>query len=187
MSYKILTAPLEDGLLESLKAGERVLISGVVYTARDAAHKKMAAALQNGEELPFPLQGQIVYYVGPSPAPPGRVIGSAGPTTSSRMDPYAPAMLAGGLKAMLGKGKRSQEVRQACAEHKAVYLAALGGAAALISRCVKKAEIVAYEELGAEAVRRLEVENLPAVVINDCRGNDLYEQALLEYGRKTLL
>ncbi|MCL2677841.1 MAG: Fe-S-containing hydro-lyase [Clostridiales bacterium] len=184
MSYKILTPPLQDALLQSLQCGEKVLISGVIYTARDAAHQRMSETLLRGEEPPFPLAGQIIYYVGPSPAPPGRVIGSAGPTTSSRMDPYAPALLAKGLKGMLGKGRRSAEVREACAEHKAVYLAALGGAAALISQCIKKAEVVAYEELGAEAVRRLEVENLPAVVINDCRGNDLYEQALLKYGRE---
>jgi len=182
-----LTPPLTDADVERLRAGDRVLISGVVYTARDAAHKRLVALVDAGEKLPFDLRGQIIYYVGPTPAPPGRPIGSAGPTTSSRMDSYAPKLLANGLKAMVGKGQRSVAVIEAMKTHKAVYLAAVGGAGALLAKTVKKAEIVAYEDLGAEAIRRLTVENFPAVVVNDVRGNDLYQDGLRRYARRPLV
>lgn len=174
----ILKTPLQEVDLLKLRAGDRVLIRGTVYTARDAAHQRMVELLAKNEELPIDIAGQLIYYAGPSPAPPGRPIGSIGPTTSGRMDSFTPALLALGLKGMLGKGRRSQEVRQAITEHKAVYLAALGGAAALMSVSVKSAEIAAWEDLGAEAIYKLEVEDMPAYVINDCHGGDLYEQVL---------
>ncbi len=160
-----------------------MLISGVVYTARDAAHQRLVQALDRGEKLPFDPRGQTLYYVGPTPAQPGRVIGSAGPTTSSRMDRYTPPLLAAGIRAMIGKGSRSPEVRKAIAGHRAVYLAATGGAGALLGNTIKKAEVIAYPELGTEAVRRLEVKDLPAVVVNDIHGADLYEQSKAEYRR----
>jgi fumarate hydratase subunit beta len=175
--------PLSDYDVEMLEIGDTVLVNGVIYTARDAAHKRLIDLLEAGQPLPLELQGQIMYYVGPSPARPGRVIGAAGPTTSYRMDPYAPQLLRLGLKAMIGKGKRSPEVSAAMIENKAVYLGAIGGAGALISQSIKAAEIIAYEDLGPEAIRRLVVENLPTIVINDCRGNDLYEQGLRQYAR----
>jgi fumarate hydratase subunit beta len=175
--------PLSDYDVEMLEIGDTVLVNGVIYTARDAAHKRLIDLLEAGQPLPLELQGQIMYYVGPSPARPGRVIGAAGPTTSYRMDPYAPQLLRLGLKAMIGKGKRSPEVIAAMIENKAVYLGAIGGAGALISQSIKAAEIIAYEDLGPEAIRRLVVENLPTIVINDCRGNDLYEQGLRQYAR----
>lgn len=177
---QVLKAPLSRAGLEPLRAGDKVLISGVVYTARDAAHKRLVEALAKGE-MPFDVAGQIIYYVGPSPAPPGRVIGAAGPTTSYRMDPYAPVLIQAGLKAMIGKGKRSDEVKLAMIKHGAVYLGAVGGAGALLSEAVKGAEIVAYEDLGPEAVRRLIVEELPAVVVNDLAGRDLYEEGRKMY------
>jgi len=178
-----LTPPLDDKTIEQLRTGDRVSITGVIYTARDAAHKRMVEALERGDPLPIPLEGQVIYYMGPSPARPGRPIGSAGPTTSGRMDPYVPALLARGLKGMIGKGNRSPQVREAIKQHRAVYLGATGGAGALIARSIVKAEVVAYEDLGAEAIRRLEVEDFPALVINDIYGGDLYEEGKAKYAR----
>jgi fumarate hydratase subunit beta len=173
--------PLDEGTIEKLKAGDQVFISGVIYTARDAAHKRLVEALDKGEKLPLDLTNQTIYYMGPSPAKPGQAIGSAGPTTSGRMDSYAPRLMASGLKGMIGKGNRSQAVKDAIKKYKAVYFAAIGGAGALISKSIKKAEVIAYEDLGAEAIRRLEVENFPATVINDIYGGDLYEQGKAKY------
>lgn len=178
-----LTPPLTDADVLKLDIGDRVLVSGVIYTARDAAHKRLVDLLAAGQKLPVDLKGQVLYYVGPSPARPGRVIGAAGPTTSYRMDSYAPTLLQQGLKAMIGKGKRSPEVIAAMKEHKAVYLGATGGAGALISQCVKDAQVVAFPELGPEAVHRLVVEDLPTIVINDCQGRDLYEVGVDQYRR----
>jgi fumarate hydratase subunit beta len=173
--------PLDEGTIEKLKAGDQVFITGVIYTARDAAHKRLVEALDKGEKLPLDLTNQTIYYMGPSPAKPGQAIGSAGPTTSGRMDSYAPHLMASGLKGMIGKGNRSQAVKDAIKKYKAVYFAAIGGAGALISKSIKKAEVIAYEDLGAEAIRRLEVENFPATVINDIYGGDLYEQGKAKY------
>ncbi|RJR47054.1 MAG: Fe-S-containing hydro-lyase [Deltaproteobacteria bacterium] len=178
-----LRPPLTDGDVVQLEIGDKVLVTGVIYTARDAAHKRLMDLLAAGKELPVDFKGQILYYVGPSPAKPGRVIGAAGPTTSYRMDSYTHTMLQLGLKAMIGKGKRAPEVIAAMQQYKAVYLGATGGAGALISQCIKKAEVVAFPELGPEAIHRLEVENLPAIVINDCQGGDLYELGVKEYRR----
>ena len=175
-----LQAPLTRQDLEPLQAGDTVLISGVMYTARDAAHKRLVEALAKNQ-MPFDVNGQIIYYVGPSPAAPGRVIGAAGPTTSYRMDPYAPTLIAQGLRAMVGKGKRSDEVKAAMVKHGAVYLGAIGGAGALLGRAIKEVEIIAYEELGPEAVRRLVVENFPTVVVNDLAGRDLYQEGRKAY------
>ena len=177
--------PLDEETIKKLKAGDQVFISGVIYTARDAAHKRLVETLDKDEELPFDLTNQTVYYMGPSPAKPGQVIGSAGPTTSGRMDSYAPRLMAAGLKGMIGKGNRSQAVKDAIKKYKAVYFAAIGGAGALISRSIKKAEVIAYEDLGAEAIRRLEIENFPVTVINDIYGGDLYEQGKAKYQIKT--
>jgi len=168
-----LKTPLTDKDVEKLKVGDRVLLSGVIYTGRDAAHKRLFDLLKEGKELPFDIRGQIIYYVGPTPAKPGQVFGSAGPTTSYRMDAYAPTLMEKGLKGMIGKGMRSESVKEAMKKHQAVYFAATGGAGALLGKKVKKAEVVAYEDLGTEAIRRLEVEDLPVIVINDVRGNDL--------------
>ncbi len=179
-----LTPPLSDADVERLRAGDQVLLSGVVYTARDAAHARLVDLIEKGEPLPFDLSGQIIYFVGPTPAPPGRPIGSAGPTTSYRMDPYSPVLVAHGLKGMIGKGKRSDEVREALRRHKAVYFGAVGGAAALISKRILSAEIVAYEDLGPEAIRRLEVKDFPVVVVNDAHGGDLYEEGRKRYARE---
>ncbi len=176
-----ITTPLTDEVVAKLRAGDRVQISGVIYVGRDAAHKRMIAALDKGEQLPFDPHGQIIYYMGPSPAPPGRPIGSAGPTTSGRMDAYTPRLLEAGLKGMIGKGNRSQAVRDAIVKHKAVYFAATGGVAALISQTIKKAETIAYADLGAEAVLRLEVEDLPVIVVNDIYGGDAYEEGKAKY------
>ncbi len=184
MSVHEISAPLRDEDVEQLKAGDRVAITGTVYTARDAAHKKLIELLEQGAPLPVDLQGQIIYYVGPAPTKPGDVIGSAGPTTSGRMDSYTPQILKAGVKALVGKGSRSQGVRGALQEQKAVYLAAVGGAAALIKESITDCEIVAYEELGPEAIRKLEVKDFPAVVVNDAHGNDLYEQGKKEYAQK---
>jgi fumarate hydratase subunit beta len=173
--------PLDEETIEKLKAGDQVFITGVIYTARDAAHKRLVETLDKGEKMPFDLTGQTVYYMGPSPAKPGQAIGSAGPTTSGRMDSYAPRLMASGLKGMIGKGNRSQAVKDAIKKYKAVYFAAIGGAGALISKSIKKAEVIAYEDLGAEAIRRLEVENFPVTVINDIHGGDLYEQGKAKY------
>lgn len=178
-----LKTPLLESALQKLRAGDEVRLSGEVYTARDAAHRRMIECLDRGEPLPFELQGSVIYYVGPTPAPPGKVIGSAGPTTSGRMDAYAPRLIALGLKGMIGKGSRSAEVIAACREHQAVYFGAIGGAGALLARQVKVVELVAWEELGTEAVRRLKVEDFPLVVVNDCRGGDLYLEARRRYQR----
>jgi fumarate hydratase subunit beta len=178
---KKVTLPLTEETLLELKAGDNVLLSGVIYVARDAAHKRMYEALEQGKPLPFDIRGQTIYYMGPTPARPGQVIGSAGPTTSGRMDAYAPRLIAAGLKGMIGKGMRSQAVKDAIKEHGAVYMAAIGGIGALISKSIKKSELIAYEELGAEAVRRLEVENFPATVLNDVRGGDLYQEGRARY------
>ena len=180
-AIRITTPILDDSVVENLKAGDFVLISGVIYTARDAAHKRIVEALEKGEELPFDLKGQIIYYAGPAPAKPGRPIGSVGPTTSYRMDPYAPGLLEAGLKGMIGKGSRNQKVIEAIKEHKGVYFGAVGGAAAYLARCVKSAEVIAYEDLGPEAVRRLVVEDFPAFVVNDIYGNDLYKMGRCQY------
>ena len=180
MEIKIHT-PLTEDKVRGLKAGDRVLISGVIYTARDAAHKKLVDLLDENKELPIDVKDAIIYYVGPSPAKPGKVIGSAGPTTSYRMDPYAPRLMDIGLKGMIGKGSRSQEVKESIKKNCAVYFAAIGGAAALMGKAVKKSDVVAYGELGSEAIRRLEVEDLPAMVAIDCQGNDLYEIGQREY------
>jgi len=171
-----LTTPLSDEDVAQLKSGDIVYLSGTMYTARDAAHKRLVDLIINGEELPFDLKGAVIYYVGPTPPKPGDPIGSAGPTTSYRMDPYAPILIEHGLKGMIGKGKRNGAVRDACIKHKAVYFGATGGAAALIAKAIKKAEVIAYPELGPEAVRRIEVEDFPVVVVNDTYGNDLYEE-----------
>ena len=173
--YRLKT-PLSNEDVEKLKAGDIVYLSGVLYTARDAAHKRLVDLILNGEELPFDLNGAVIYYVGPTPPKPGEPIGSAGPTTSYRMDPYAPILIEHGLKGMIGKGKRNEAVKEACKKHKAVYFGATGGAAALIAKAIKKAEVIAYPELGPEAVRRIEVEDFPVVVVNDTYGNDLYEE-----------
>jgi fumarate hydratase subunit beta len=178
-----LTPPLTNHDTSALKIGDRVLISGTIYTGRDAAHKRIVETLQNGQEPPFPLEGAVIYYVGPSPAPPGRVIGAAGPTTSYRMDAYAPTLIARGLKAMIGKGKRGEEVKKAMAEHKAVYLGAIGGAGALMARSIVEAEVIAYPELGPEAVRRLVVKDMPLVCVNDVHGGDLYLEGRRAYAR----
>ena len=173
--------PLTEDALNGLKAGDDVLLTGVIYTARDAAHKKMVEALEQGKPLPFDISGQTIYFMGPSPARPGQPIGSAGPTTSGRMDGYSPRLMAEGLKGMIGKGMRSPAVKEAIKEHKAVYLAAIGGAGALISKSIKKVEVIAYEELGAEAIRRLDVEDFPVTVVNDIYGGDLYEEGKAKY------
>lgn len=181
MEIKRINPPLSDEDVLKLRAGDKVLVSGVVYTARDAAHQKLAELLARGEPWPVDLKGQIIYYVGPTPAPPGRVIGSAGPTTSGRMDAYTPAMLRCGVKALMGKGSRNQSTRQALKDCKGVYLAATGGAGALLSKAIKEAEVVAYPELGTEAIYRLVVEDFPAIVINDAYGGDLYEEGRKKY------
>ncbi|UCD00376.1 MAG: Fe-S-containing hydro-lyase [Phycisphaerales bacterium] len=171
-----LQAPLSDDDVRSLRAGDQVLISGIVYTARDMAHKRLCEAIDAGEELPFALAGAIVYFVGPTPAPPGRVIGAAGPTTSSRMDPFSPTLIAHGLRAMIGKGYRGPRVREALKKHGAVHLSAIGGAGALLWRHIVAAEVVAYEDLGTEAIRKLQVVDFPAVVAYDCHGASVYER-----------
>lgn len=169
------TTPFTRTQASALKSGDKVLLSGTLYTARDAAHQRLVQCLEAGTPLPFPLTDAIIYYAGPSPAPPGRVIGAIGPTTAGRLDAYTPQLLAAGLRGMIGKGKRSPDVQNAIQEHQAVYFAALGGAAALLARCIEQVELIAWPELGAEAVRRLTVKNLPLTVINDCQGNDLYK------------
>ncbi len=179
-----IASPLEPEVVEKLKAGDQVFISGTIYVARDAAHKRMVQALDKGERLPFDIAGQTVYYMGPSPAKPGQVIGSAGPTTSGRMDVYTPRLLAAGLRAMIGKGGRSLAVKEAMKRYKAVYLAAIGGAGALITKSIKKAEVVAYDDLGAEAIRCLEVKDFPAIVVNDIYGGDLYEEGKAKYQKR---
>jgi fumarate hydratase subunit beta len=181
---KKITLPLTDEVLKDLKTGDSLLLTGVIYTARDAAHKRMVEALDQGNPLPFDIKGATIYYMSPTPARPGKTIGSAGPTTSGRMDAYAPRLIAEGLEGMIGKGSRSQAVKDAMMKHKAVYLGAIGGAGALISQSIKKAEVIAYEELGAEALRRLEVEDFPVTVLNDIYGGDLYEEGKAKYQDK---
>ena len=170
-----LTPPLDTEAVSALRAGDKVLISGTIFAARDAAHRRMVEALRRGEPLPIELRGQIIYYMGPTPARPGRPIGAAGPTTAGRMDPYTPELLDLGLKGMIGKGRRSQAVREVMMRHKAVYLAAVGGAGALLAQHIVAAEVAAYEDLGPEAILRLTVEGFPAVVIDDIYGGDAYE------------
>jgi len=171
-----LTTPLSDADVEQLKPGDVVFVSGHIYTARDAAHKRLVEALDAGESLPFDLKGALVYYVGPSPAPPGRPIGAAGPTTSYRMDSYAPRLHSLGLKGSIGKGKRNDAVKAALTQYKAVYLGATGGAGALLSQRITDAKVIAYEDLGPEAIRELTVKDFPLLVINDCHGGELYVQ-----------
>lgn len=180
----IINAPISKEEAKSLKAGDYIYISGTIYTARDAAHKRMIKTLEEGKELPFDIKENIVYYMGPSPAREGRAIGSAGPTTSSRMDKYTPTLLDMGMGAMIGKGKRSKDVIDAIIRNRSVYFAAVGGAGALLSKCIKTSEIIAYEDLGTEAVRKLQVEKLPVIVVIDSEGNNLYETAILEYRRR---
>jgi fumarate hydratase subunit beta len=180
MTYYLKT-PLSDKDVEGLHSGDKVLITGFVYTARDAAHKRLIELIDKGQELPFDIKGQVIYYVGPTPPKPGKPIGSAGPTTSYRMDTYTVKLLEKGLKATIGKGNRTPPVIEAMKKYKAVYLAAVGGAGALISKTIKKAEIIAYEDLGPEAIRKLHVEDFPAVVVNDVYGNDLYEIGVKKY------
>jgi fumarate hydratase subunit beta len=180
MARKI-ALPLTEETITGLKTGEGVLLSGTMYVARDAAHRRMIEVLEHGEPLPFDIRGQTIYYMGPSPAPPGRVIGAAGPTTSARMDPYTPRLLAEGLKGIIGKGVRSAEVREALKKYKAVYFAAVGGAGALLSKAIIRSEIVAYQDLGPEAVLRIEVKDFPATVVNDIYGGDLYTEGKEKY------
>lgn len=181
MQTVCLSTPISDEALLTLKAGDKVLISGTIYTARDAAHKRLVDLLERGDHLPIELQGQIIYYSGPTPAKPGMVIGSAGPTTSYRMDPYTPKLIEKGLKGMIGKGPRGDEVISAIKKYKAAYFAATGGVAALLSRTVKTCQVVAYEDLGTEAIHKLEVEDFPVIVINDIEGNDLYRDGKEKY------
>jgi fumarate hydratase subunit beta len=181
---KDVTTPLSDADVVSLKAGDRVRITGVMYTARDAAHGRLLPLIEKGEPLPFDVKGAIIYYTGPSPAQPGQVVGSIGPTTASRMDKFTPALLALGLKGTMGKGYRGQPVKDALREHRAVYFGAIGGAGAVLSRHIRKLDIVAYEDLGTEAIRRLEVDAFPAIVINDCHGGDLYQDGQKAYARE---
>jgi len=176
-----ITTPMTDDVIEQLHAGDGVTITGTIYVGRDAAHKRLIEALDEGDPLPFDPKGQIIYCMGPSPAKPGKPIGSAGPTTSYRMDPYAPRLMEVGLKGMIGKGNRSMPVREAMQKHKAVYFAAIGGAAALIAKSIKEAEVIAYDDLGAEALRRLRVEEFPAIVVNDIYGGDAYEEGRTKY------
>jgi len=178
-----ITSPIDTKTIEKLTVGTKVLISGVIYAARDTAHKRLVQALEKGEKLSFDLEGQTIYYMGPSPAKPGQVIGSAGPTTSSRMDIYTPRLLAAGLRATIGKGARSPEVREAIKKYKAVYFATIGGAGALLHKAIKKAEVIAWEDLGPEAILRLHVEDFPAIVANDIYGADLFEQGKAKYQR----
>ncbi|MBQ4576840.1 MAG: Fe-S-containing hydro-lyase [Firmicutes bacterium] len=178
---KRITTPLTAEVTKNLHVGDNVLLTGVIYTGRDAAHKRLVELLEQGKELPVDLTDGIIYYVGPAPAQPGQVIGSAGPTTSYRMDAYAPALLDLGLKGMIGKGKRSVEVVESMKKNDAIYFGAIGGCGALLAKCIKKAEVVAYEDLGAEAIRRLEVENLPLTVIIDSEGNNQYELGRKEF------
>ncbi|TET68012.1 MAG: Fe-S-containing hydro-lyase [Dehalococcoidia bacterium] len=179
-----ITSPIGAKTIEELTVGTPVLISGVIYTARDAAHQRLTQALEKREKPPFSLRGQTIYYTGPSPARPGRIIGSAGPTTSTRMDIYTPRLLASGIRAMIGKGGRSLAVKEAMQKYKAVYFVAIGGAGALLAQCIKKVEIIAYDDLGPEAIRLLTVENFPAIVANDIYGEDLFEQGKAKYRRE---
>ncbi len=178
---KHINTPLNDDIVNDLKSGDYVYITGTIYTARDAAHKRMYEALEKGEKLPFDIKDSIIYYMGPSPAREGRPIGSAGPTTATRMDKYAPSLLDIGLKGMIGKGKRRQNVKDAMIKNGAVYFAAVGGAGAILSKCIEESEVIAYDDLGTEAIRRLKVKDFPVIVVIDREGNDLYETAVLKY------
>ncbi|WP_019879534.1 Fe-S-containing hydro-lyase [Succinispira mobilis] len=180
-TIKKITAPMDKETVRSLKAGDSVRITGTIYTSRDAAHKRMVEALEAGQGLPIDVTGQIIYYVGPTPAKPGQVIGSAGPTTSGRMDKYAPVLIEQGLAGMIGKGLRSAEVVEAMKKHGAVYFAAIGGAAAVIAKTIKSYEVLAYDDLGAEALAKLTVEDFPAIVVIDSQGNDFYKQGIEKY------
>ena len=180
-----ITAPITKETAKTLHAGDYVYITGTIYTARDAAHKRMQATLQRGEALPLEMKGNVIYYMGPSPAREGRPIGSAGPTTASRMDKYAPELLDLGLGAMIGKGKRSQEVKDAIVRNGSVYFAAVGGAGALLSKCILSSEVIAYDDLGTEAIRKLQVKDFPVIVVIDSEGNNLYETAILDYKRES--
>ena len=181
---KYIKAPLSAETVKELRAGDVVRISGYIYTARDAAHKRLTEALARGEELPLDLKDNVIYYVGPSPTKPGEVVGSAGPTTSGRMDKYTPTMIEQGMRGMIGKGLRSQEVIDACKEYGAVYFAAVGGAAAVIAQSIKGEEMIAYEDLGPEAIRRYEVEDFPAIVVIDAEGNDFYKVGIAKYSKE---
>ena len=181
---KYITSPINKEDINSLKAGDYVYISGTIYTARDAAHKRMYDSLRNNETLPIDITNQLIYYMGPSPAREGRPIGSAGPTTASRMDKYAPELLDLGLGGMIGKGKRSKEVLDAIIRNSGIYFAAVGGAGALLSKCIISSEVVAYDDLGTEAIRKLQVENFPVIVVIDKNGNNLYETAIQEFRRE---
>ncbi|MCS6875785.1 MAG: Fe-S-containing hydro-lyase [Aquificaceae bacterium] len=180
---KKITTPLTEEVIQSLRAGDKVLITGYIYTARDAAHKRMVEALQRGEPLPIDVKGQVIYYVGPTPPKPGQVIGSAGPTTSTRMDKYTEALLKLGLKGMIGKGYRSPQVKELLKKYKAVYFAAVGGVAVLLSKSIKSSEVIAYEDLGTEAIRRLYVEDFPVIVANDVYGWDVFEEGRKRFAR----
>ena len=173
---KYICTPLTEEKVRDLKSGDYVYLSGTIYTARDAAHKRMTECLEKGQEIPFDIRNETIYYLGPTPSREGQVIGSAGPTTSSRMDKYTPVLLDLGLKGMIGKGRRSDDVIDSMKKNTAVYFSAVGGAGALLSQCIKKSEIIAYADLGTEAIRKLEVENLPVITVIDCEGNDLYKK-----------
>ena len=178
---KHITVPFDKDTVKELKEGDYVYLTGTIYTARDAAHKRMYEALQKGETLPFDIEGNVIYYMGPSPAREGRPIGSAGPTTASRMDKYTPALLDLGMRGMIGKGRRTEAVRESMIRNQAVYFAAVGGAGALLSKSITQAEVIAYEDLGTEAIRRLEVKDFPVIVVMDCEGNNLYDMAIEQY------
>lgn len=178
---KIINTPLTDDIVNELNAGDRVLLNGIIYTGRDAAHKRLAELINKGEEIPMDIRNQVIYYVGPCPAKPGKVIGSAGPTTSGRMDAYAPLLLDKGLKGMIGKGIRNQQVVDSIIKNNAVYFAAIGGAGALLAEAIKEAEVIAFADLGAEAIYKLKVENFPVTVIIDNQGNDLYKKGKEQY------
>lgn len=176
-----INVPFDADIVKELKAGDYVYLTGTIYTARDAAHKRMYEALQNGETLPFDIEGNVIYYMGPSPAREGRPIGSAGPTTASRMDKYTPALLELGMRGMIGKGRSTEAVRESMMKNQAVYFAAVGGAGALLSKSILQAEVIAYEDLGTEAIRKLEIKDFPVIVVMDCEGNNLYDMAIEQY------
>lgn len=176
-----INVPFDADIVKELKAGDYVYLTGTIYTARDAAYKRMYEALQNGEALPFDIEGNVIYYMGPSPAREGRPIGSAGPTTASRMDKYTPALLELGMRGMIGKGRRTEAVRESMMKNQAVYFAAVGGAGALLSKSILQAEVIAYEDLGTEAIRKLEIKDFPVIVVMDCEGNNLYDMAIEQY------
>lgn len=182
-ALKEITLPLDENAVAGLRSGDELLLTGEIYVARDAAHQRLCQALREGGGLPFPLAGQVIYFMGPTPAPPGRVIGAAGPTSSYRLDPYSPVLLAAGLKGMIGKGMRSRTVKEAMLAHRAVYMAAVGGAGALLGRCIEKVTVVAYEDLGPEALLCIEVRDFPVTVINDVYGGDLYQEGRARWQR----